>query len=363
MSGPLAHLNVVEMAAIGPTPFVGMLLADLGANVIRIDKPEGARGLGSELGAELFNRGKRSIVIDLKKPGGADVALKLIARADILIEGNRPGVMERLGLGPDVCLAKNPALVYGRMTGFGQTGPLKDRAGHDINYIALAGALGCIGDDAKPAIPANFVGDFGGGGMSLAVGVLAAVIQAKLSGKGQVVDASIIDGTATLMTMVLGLRKEKLWMAPRGQNLLDGGAAMYNTYRTKDGGFMSVGALEPQFFAQLLATLGIEAPHATHFDPATWPYLHDQFTAAFATKTRAEWESVFADSDACVHPVLGLDELDQHPHNAARGTYVREHGVLQPAPAPRFSGTPASIRSAPPTRGQHTEEILAELDA
>ncbi|MBC7792848.1 MAG: CoA transferase [Clostridia bacterium] len=360
MSGPLKHLHVVEMAAIGPTPFAGMMLADMGADVVRIDKPTGTRGLTSELGAELFNRGKRSIVIDLKTTEGKAVALELIAKADILIEGHRPGVMERLGLGPDVCLARNRKLAYGRMTGYGQTGPLSDRAGHDINYIALAGALGCIGND-KPVIPVNFVGDFGGGGMALVVGVLAAAMSAKATGQGQVVDASMIEGTALLMTMVFGMRKDGLWNAPRGQNLLDGGAAMYDSYRTKDGQWMSVGPLERQFFVAMMQKLELPHEGVNHFDPQTWAPMRVQLEQTFASKTRAEWESVFADSDACVHPVLSLDEVASHPQNKARSSFVDAFGALQPAPAPCFSATPSSIRSAPPHRGEHTRAILEEL--
>jgi alpha-methylacyl-CoA racemase len=356
----LKGLKVLELAAIGPAPFCGMLLADFGADVIRIERPAAKRGLTTELGRDVLNRGKRSIAIDLKTPEGLAIALELVAKADMLIEGHRPGVMERLGLGPDVCLALNPKLVYGRVTGFGQTGPLADRAGHDINYIALSGVLGILGTPEKPAIPANLVGDFGGGGMLLAFGVLSALFHAQRTGEGQVVDAAMIDGAAQLMTAVMAMRASGLWNETRGTNLLDGGSPFYNVYATKDGKHVGVGPIEPQFRVIFLEKLGVPAG-TNMLDPDQWAAQRAHVAAIFATKTRAEWESIFTDTDACVFPVLSMSEAPRYPHNIERRTFVEIDGVAQPAPAPKLAKTPATLTTPPPSIGQHTREILLEL--
>lgn len=356
----LRGLKVLELAAIGPAPFCGMLLADFGAEVIRIERPATKRGLTAELGRDVLNRGKRSIAIDLKTADGVALALELVAKADVLIEGHRPGVMERLGLGPDVCLKVNPKLVYGRVTGFGQTGPLADRAGHDINYIALSGVLGILGTPEKPAIPANLVGDFGGGAMMLAFGVMTALFHAQRTGVGQVVDAAMIDGSALLMTAVMAMRGAGLWSETRGANLLDGGAPFYNVYATKDGKHVSVGPIEPQFRALFLERLGL-SPTANMLDPDAWTEQRRQVAAVFAQKTRAEWESIFTDTDACVFPVLSMSEAPDYPHNRARQTFLTAAGVVQPAPAPKLGVTPATLGDPPPAIGQHTRAILKEL--
>ncbi|MEZ0313253.1 MAG: CaiB/BaiF CoA transferase family protein [Myxococcota bacterium] len=356
----LKGLKVLELAAIGPAPFCGMMLADFGADVVRIERPVAKRGLTTELGRDVLNRGKRSIAIDLKHPEGVAIALELVAKADIIIEGHRPGVMERLGLGPDVCLALNPRLVYGRITGFGQDGPLAQRAGHDINYIALSGVLGMLGTPERPAIPANLVGDFGGGGMMLAFGVLAAAFHAQRTGMGQVVDAAMIDGSAVLMTAVMAMRAAGLWNDTRATNLLDGGAPFYNVYTTQDGKHVAVGPIEPQFRAIFLERLGL-SPDINMLDPDEWPAQRAQLEVVFATKTRAEWESIFTDTDACVFPVLSIAEAPSYPHNAARKTFVEVDGVAQPAPAPKLTKTPATLNAAPPNVGQDTRAILREL--
>jgi len=356
----LGGLKVLELAAIGPAPFCGMMLADFGAEVVRIERPAANRGLTTELGRDALNRGKRSIAIDLKNPEGVAIALELVAKADILIEGHRPGVMERLGLGPDVCLGVNPRLVYGRVTGFGQDGPLAERAGHDINYIALSGVLGMLGTPERPAIPANLVGDFGGGGMMLAFGVLAAAFHAQRTGVGQVVDAAMIDGSALLMTAVMAMRAAGLWNDTRASNLLDGGAPFYNVYPTKDGKHVAVGPIEPQFRALFLERLGLSA--ATNMlDPDAWPAQRRELENIFVTKTRAEWETVFTDTDACVFPVLSMTEAPRYPHNAARKTFIEVDGVSQPAPAPKLTKTPATANARPPAVGQDTRAILGEL--
>ncbi len=360
MSGPLRGLRVVELVGIGPAPFCGMLLTDLGADVVRVDRPSGKRGLERDLGRDVFNRGKRSIIIDLKSSEGVAVALQLIAKADILIEGHRPGVMERLGLGPDVCLAKNPKLVYGRVTGWGQDGPLAQRAGHDINYSALAGVVGSMGTPDNPTVPLNVVADFGGGGMLLTVGILSAVFHAQRTGQGQVVDASMVDGAALLMNGVLALRAAGVWNDTRGDNLLDGGAPMYGVYATADKQHMTIGPLEPQFYSEFLSKLGL-TPGLDPRDRANWPALRGQFAEIFVSKTRAEWESIFANSDACVMPVMSVTEAAKHPHNVARRTFVEQFGMLQANAAPKFSATPAAIRGAPPTLGADSADILAEL--
>ncbi len=368
--GPLTGFTIVEMAGIGPGPFAGMMLADLGADVIRVDRPgvrpspgtAGRAGAAGANPADVTSRGRRSVTIDLKSPEGVELVLRLVERADALIEGYRPGVMERLGLGPEKCLARNGRLVYGRMTGWGQSGPLADSAGHDINYISLSGALSAIGRAGQaPVPPLNLVGDYGGGAMLLAYGVLAGLLSAGRDGAGQVVDAAMVDGSALLMAPFYGAQAMGRWSA-RGTNLLDTGAPFYDVYATADGGHVSVGPIEPQFFGLLLKLLGItDLDPRGQYDPATWPVLRERLAEAFAGNTREHWERVFLGTDACVAPVLSLAEAPAHPHNVARGTFVSRDGVVQPAPAPRFSRTPAEVRSSPPVAGEHTREVLAWL--
>jgi alpha-methylacyl-CoA racemase len=352
-------MRVVELAGIGPAPFAGMLLADLGAEVLRVDRP-GVPQVPGDPRHDLLGRGKRSVALDLKRPEAAALVRRLVGRADALIEGYRPGVAERLGLGPQDCLAVNPALVYGRMTGWGQDGPLAPTAGHDITYLALSGVLHAIGSAGGPPVPPlNLVGDYGGGGMLLAVGVLAAAWHAHRTGVGQVVDTSIVDGAALLATQVYGFLAGGMWTDRRGANLLDGAAPNYGVYPTADGRYLAVGPLESRFWAEFAARLGIDAaPH----DPAQWSAVRQQIAAAIATRTRDEWLAVFDGSDACVAPVLSLSEASAgaHPHLSARGTFVTEHGVAQPAPAPRFAATPASLTTPPPYPGEHTREALAD---
>ena len=357
--GPLSGLRVVELAGIGPAPFAGMILADLGAEVVRIDRPGGSELLAGAGRFDLLGRGKKSVLLDLKRPGDVETALALIGRADVLIEGYRPGVAERLGVGPRECLARNPALVYGRMTGWGQDGPLAELAGHDIAYIALTGALHAIGAaNGPPQIPLNLLGDFGGGGAYLVIGVLAALWAVRGGAPGQVVDAAIVDGTAHLLAFVHGLLASGAWTDERGVNLLDGGAPFYSVYATSDGRYMAVGALEAKFYAELLDRLGLDEDPARQHDRDGWPALRERIAAAFATRTQAQWSEIFARSDACVAPVLSLREAPGHPHLKARGTFVIRDGVLQPAPAPRFSATPAALGTPPPLPGEHTGEIL-----
>jgi len=363
VSGPLSGVRIIELAGIGPAPFAGMMLADAGADIVRIDRSDRASSPPKEEPhVDLMNRGRRSVAVDLKHPDGVALVLRLIERADGLMEGFRPGVAERLGLGPDECLGRNPALVYGRMTGWGQRGPMAARAGHDIDYIALAGALEPIGRAGeRPLPPLNLVGDFGGGGMLLAFGMVAALLSARQTGKGQVVDAAMVDGAASLTTMVYTLRAAGIWHDERGTNLLDTGAHFYEVYETADGGYLGVGAIEPQFYAELLEGLGLadeELPG--QMDRAAWPAMKERFAAVFATRTRSEWEAVFDGSDACVAPVLSFDEARVHPHNVERGTFIEVAGVVQPAPSPRFEGTPGAIRRPPPNPGQHGDEALAE---
>ncbi len=359
VAGPLAGLRVVEIAGIGPAPFAGMLLADLGAEVLRVDRPEGS-GVPGDPRHDLLGRGKRSVALDLKRPAAVEVVRQLADRADVLIEGFRPGVAERLGIGPADLWKTNPALVYGRMTGWGQDGPLAGTAGHDITYLALTGVLHAIGPaDGAPVPPLNLLGDYGGGGMLLAVGVLAALLSARATGAGQVVDASIVDGAALLATQVYGLLHGGLWTDRRGANLLDGAAPNYGVYRTSDGHHLAVGPLEPKFWASFSALLGVAGDPR---DVAGWPALRGRIADRIATRTRAEWLAVFDGSDACVAPVLSLSEAvtAQHPQLAARGTFVEASGVAQPAPAPRFSGTPAVLTSPPPDPGEHTRVALAD---
>lgn len=345
--GPLEGVRVVELAGLGPAPFAGMVLSDLGADVLRLDRADGAL---LAVPNDPLHRGRPSVTVDLKSAGGVDVVLRLAELADVLIEGFRPGVAERLGIGPEPCTARNPRLVYARMTGWGQSGRLAARAGHDINYIALAGALGALGRAGEPpAPPLNLIGDFGGGGMLLALGVTAALLERERSGRGQVVDAAMVDGAALLTSFLYGLRAAGIWSDDRGTNLLDGGAPFYDTYETADGGYVAVGALEPQFYAALLTGLGLaeEALPGQH-DRAGWPELRERFAGVFASRTRDDWAAHFADVDACVTPVLSAAEAPHHPHNAERGTFTAVRGLIQPAPAPRFSRTAAAVRQPPP---------------
>jgi alpha-methylacyl-CoA racemase len=357
--GPLAGLRVVELAGIGPGPFAAMLLADLGAEVVRVERPDGGSSIPPE--RDVLLRGRRSVILDLRRPEGTRAALDLVSRADVFIEGYRPGVAERLGLGPDACLARNPRLVYGRMTGWGQQGPLAHSAGHDISYLAITGALHAIGKRGQaPAIPLNLVGDFAGGSLYLVIGVLAAVLEARQSGHGQVVDAAIVDGAASLTAMMHGLAAIGQWRDERGVNMLDGGLPWYDVYETADGEYMAVGPLEPKFYAEFARLLGLEGAEAERGDPAAWPGLRDRISAAFAARTRAEWTAVFEGTEACVAPVLGLTEAPRHPHNAARGVFTEVDGVTQPAPAPRFSRTPGAVTRGPVPPGADTRQALTE---
>ncbi|MDA5194743.1 CaiB/BaiF CoA transferase family protein [Govanella unica] len=350
--GPLSGVRVLEMAGLGPAPLCCMILADLGADVVRVDRPQHLVQSvpGADFPEDPLSRGRRSVAFDLKTSVGQAAVLGLATRADVLIEGFRPGVMERLGLGPDDCAAVNPRLVYGRMTGWGQDGPLAPRAGHDINYLAMSGTLHAIGRKGEaPVLPLNLVADYGGGAMMLAVGVLAAVIEARSSGRGQVVDAAMVDGVALLSTVFHGLLHTGFWKDERGSNLIDGGCFFYDVYETADGGYMAVGALEAKFFAELLIRLGLEAAEfADRDDPASWPRHRATFTALFRSKSRAEWERIFDGSDACVSPVLSLREAQSHPANRARGMFIDRLGVTQPAPAPRFSRSETGITRDPP---------------
>ncbi|MFH9750890.1 CaiB/BaiF CoA transferase family protein [Streptomyces griseus] len=360
--GPLTGVRVVELAGIGPGPFAAMLLADLGADVVRVDRPGGA-GLGIDPAYDLTNRNKRSVLLDLKSDGGPARVLDLVERADILIEGYRPGVAERLGVGPEPCLARNPKLVYGRMTGWGQDGPLAERAGHDIAYLALTGTLSMIGrPDEPPTVPANLVGDYAGGSLYLVVGVLAALQHARAHGEGQVVDAAIVDGAAHLASMIHGMLAAGSWQDRRGANLLDGGCPFYGTYATSDGGHMAVGPLEGQFYAEFAGLLGIADDFPDRWDLARWDELRAAVTERFLTRTRAEWTEVFAGTDACVAPVLSLTEAPHHPHLVARSTFVEHSGITQPAPAPRFSATPVSVRGGPARPGADTAAVAADWD-
>ncbi|WP_326784343.1 CaiB/BaiF CoA transferase family protein [Streptomyces sp. NBC_00151] len=360
--GPLAGVRVVELAGIGPGPFAAMLLADLGADVVRVDRP-GGPGLGVDPAHDITNRNKRSVIIDLKAEDGASRVLDLAERADILIEGYRPSVAERLGVGPEDCQARNPGLVYGRMTGWGQEGPLAQRAGHDIAYIALTGTLGMIGDpDRPPAVPANLLGDYAGGSLYLVVGLLAALHHARATGTGQVVDAAIVDGTAHLSTMIHGMIAAGGWQDRRAANLLDGGCPYYGTYETADGRHMAVGPLEQRFYDQFVDLLGIPELGPAHKDPARWEELRTAVADRFRTRTRDEWTAVFEDTDACVAPVLSLREAPGHPHLAARGTFVDHEGITQPAPAPRFSATPTSVRGGPALPGAGTADVARDWD-
>ncbi len=364
MPGPLAGVRIVEFESIGPGPYGAMLLADLGAEVLRIARPGATRGaLIADLGGAVLHRGRRAITLDLKAAPDLELARRLTGRADGLIEGLRPGVMERLGLGPEAVLALNPALVYGRVTGWGQDGPLARTAGHDINYIALSGALGAMGPaDGPPLPPLNLVGDFGGGGLFLAFGMLAALIEAGRTGKGQVVDAAMLDGAASQMAMIYAWRASGAWSDVRGANLLDGGAPFYRCYTCADGGFIAVGAIEPQFFAALMAGLGLADEGWDQNDRAAWPRLAARFAEVFATARRDDWAARFEGTDACVTPVLGLTEAPRHPHNRARGTFIGTGTGPpdQPAPGPRFSNHPARVRDQPTLPDAERAEVLAD---
>jgi len=366
MAGPLAGVRVIEMVGLGPCPFAAMMLADMGAEVIRIDRKAvpGAPNPFPMLGTkyDVMARGRRSLALDLKQPAAREVVLKMVERADILIEGFRPGVMERLGLGPDVCQARNGALVYGRVTGWGQEGPLAQAAGHDINYIALTGMLHAMGRaGAPPAPPLNLVGDFGGGAMMLAFGVVCAALEAKTSGKGQVVDAAMTDGAALLGAMMYGFRAYGAWNDARETNLLDGGAHFYDTYACEDGKFISIGAIEPQFYDLLLKLAGIEDPaFLAQMDAGQWPALSDKLAAVFRKRSREAWCTLLEGTDVCFAPVLDMGEAPRHPHNAARGTFVDVAGVTQPAPAPRFSRTVPEVGQCASLPGQNSTAVLSD---
>lgn len=363
--GPLSGTKVIEVGGIGPAPFCGMMLADMGAEVILVErKPEAPRPPGGDYSRfAIVNRGKKSIAMDLKKPGAADAVLRLIRESDLLVEGFRPGVMERLGLGPEPCLAANPRLVYGRITGWGQSGPLAQAAGHDINYIALTGALFHGGHaDAPPAAPPTLVGDLGGGAMMLAVGLLGGLLHARRTGEGQVIDAAICDGTALLTVLLYGLQQQGMWIDKRQSNFLDGGAHWYDCYECADGHYISVGALEPAFYRELLDKCGIgdDAFFEAQFDPDKWPAQKQRMAELFRSRTRAEWCELLEGSDACFAPVLNLSEAPAHPHNQARANFIDVEDVTQPAPAPRFSATPGATGRRPPATGEHTVAILKQ---
>jgi alpha-methylacyl-CoA racemase len=361
--GPLAGLRVLELEAIGPGPFCGMMLADMGADVLLVDRPsDPGLGLSRERWYDVMLRGRRSVTLDLKSKTGRAAALALVEHADALIEGFRPGVLERLGLGPDVLLARNAKLVVGRVTGWGQHGPLAARAGHDINYIALSGALHAIGRAGdRPVPPLNLVGDFGGGGMLLAYGIVCALLEAQRSGRGQVVDAAMVDGASLLTTMFWGMAAAERWSERRGDNVLDGAAPWYDTYETRDGKHVAIGAIEPKFYHELLQRLGLahEALPEQH-DRAGWPVLRDRFTQLFRTRTREDWVRVFEGSDACFAPVLTFSEAANHSHNVARRGHAEVGSIAQPAPAPRLSRTPPGVRGAPPERGAHGGAALRD---
>lgn len=368
MSGPLSGIKVIELAGIGPGPFCGMMLGDMGADVIRVERM--GVPLERDPRKDPLLRNRRSVSLNLKHEEGVEAALRLISTADVLIEGYRPGVTERLGLGPETCLARNPRLVYGRMTGWGQEGPLAPVAGHDINYVALSGALHLIGSpNGKPIPPVNLLGDFGGGGMLLLSGVLAALLEARKSGKGQVVDAAIVDGTVAMLAMMFGIRADGYFRDATGENTLAGGAPFYDTYETRDHKYISIGALEPQFYALLLEKLGLDLPAlrglgiATVRDPAArarWPQLRETLTQVFKTRTRDEWQEILEGTDVCFSPVLTLEEAAHHPHNAARDTHIDVGGVVQNAPAPRFSRTSNSAPLPGHPAGADTESVLLE---
>ncbi|MEC7188620.1 MAG: CaiB/BaiF CoA-transferase family protein [Pseudomonadota bacterium] len=356
--GPLTGIRVVEMAGIGPGPFTAMMLSDLGAEVIRVDRLS-HKGTGHR--ANVLNRGRKSIAVDLKNPRGVETTLRLIEQADVVLEGFRPGVMERLGLGPEECLSVNPRLIFGRMTGWGQTGPLSQAAGHDINYISIAGALGAMGyADRPPAPPLNLVGDFGGGAMYLLTGILAALVERATSGQGQIIDAAMTDGTASLLSPFFGLMAMNMWTTDRFSNRLDGGAFYYGSYECSDGKYISIGSLEPQFYALLLEKAEITDPEFQEpLDEAAWPAKREKLNQLFKTRTRQQWCDIMEGTDVCFAPVLDLKEAPTHPHNIDRKTFVELEGVVQPAPAPRFSRTQGEIQGPAAMAGEHTREVLS----
>ena len=357
-SGPLNGIKIVEFAGIGPGPFCGMLLSDLGADVVRIDRPGPATGSKHDV----TSRGRRSITLDLKSPEGVETALRLIEQADALIEGFRPGVMEKIGIGPEVALARNPKLVYGRMTGWGQFGPLAHAAGHDLNYIALTGALGVMGRSGEPpAPPLNLIGDYGGGALYLAFGICAALLHARQTGEGQTIDAAMTDGAASLASMFYGMRSAGIWSDDRSANLLDGGAHFYDTYECACGKYVSIGSIEPQFYALLLEKAELRDPQFEgQMNKSCWPELKTKLAEVIKLKSREEWCDIMEGTDVCFAPVLDMSEAPEHPHNKARDTFIAPHGVVQPAPAPRFSRTPGAVSRQPPKRGEHTAEILSD---
>lgn len=360
--GPLSGVKVVELQGIGPGPYCGMMLADMGAEIIRIDRAASVGQAAAK--TDILARGRKSIAVDLKQAEGVETVLKLVESADVLIEGFRPGVMERLGLGPDVCLARNPKLIFGRMTGWGQTGSMASAAGHDINYISLSGALHAIGPQGdKPVPPLNLVGDFGGGGMLLAFGIAAALFETSKSGKGQVIDAAMTDGSALLMNAVFGIMNTGRWSHDRGTNLLDGGAHFYGTYETADGKWISIGSIEPQFYALLLEKTGLAGDNTLpkQMSRDDWPGLKEKLTEVFKTKSRSEWDAIMLGTDICYAPVLAFEEAVEHEHNAGRDTFVEQDGVKQAAPAPRFSRTAPELPSTAVAPGEHTDAVLGDL--
>lgn len=358
--GPLSGMKIIEIAGIGPGPFCGMMLSDMGAEVIRVNRVGAQPGLA--LGKDVLARGRRAIAVDLKRPEGAGVVLRLCENADAFFEGFRPGVAERLGIGPEQCMARNPKLVYGRMTGWGQTGPLAMAAGHDINYISLSGALHAIGrKGGRPVPPLNLIGDFGGGGMLLAFGLVCGLLEAQRTGKGQVVDAAMVEGSAALMAMFFSMLDMGMFSEERGTNLLDTGAHFYDAYETKDGKYISVGSIEPQFYAELVQKAGLDPKRfAPQMDFSKWPEFKEELIRVFKTKTRDEWCAMMEGSDVCFAPVLSIVEAPNHPHNQARGTFVKIDGLLQPAPAPRFDRTVPEIRHGSHSPGQDTDSVLAD---
>jgi alpha-methylacyl-CoA racemase len=362
--GPLEGVKILEVAGIGPGPFAGMMLSDMGAEVVRIDRADRVRGGDPENPPkDILARGRRSVAVDLKNPQGVELVLAMVEKADVLIEGFRPGVMERLGLGPEICLARNPGIVFGRMTGWGQEGPLAHAAGHDINYIALTGALHAIGRrDQAPVPPLNLVGDFGGGGMLLAYGVVCALLEKARSGQGQVVDAAMVDGASALMGMIYAMKSMGVWQDERGTNMLDTGSHFYDVYETRDAKYVSIGSIEPQFYALLLQQLGLEGEELPpQMDREQWAALKVRVAEIFKTRTRDEWSAIMEGTDVCYAPVLDLDEAPEHTHLKQRKTFVEAAGVIQPAPAPRFSRTAPELVRPPSFEGQHTDEVLADF--
>jgi alpha-methylacyl-CoA racemase len=362
--GPLEGVRVIEIAGIGPGPFAAMMLADMGAEVLRVVRTgTGGMSMAGNPRLDFFNRNKRCVALNLKDSRATELALRLIEGADAVLEGYRPGVMEKLGLGPEVCLGRNPRLVFGRMTGWGQDGPLANAAGHDINYVALTGALHAIGErGGKPVVPLNLVGDFGGGGMFLAYGMVCALLEARRSGKGQVVDAAMVDGASTLMAMMYAAFQSGFWSNSRGSNMLDGGAHFYGVYETADGKYVSIGSIEPQFYALLLEKLGIDPQSLPHqMDPRHWEALRDRFDVIFRTRSREQWCALMEGTDICFAPVLGLDEVAHHPHMVSRGNFLHDGDVWQPAPAPRFSRTHPAAPTEPVASGADTDATLTAV--